>query len=110
MNWSIISMQTQKQLDGLTDVVISADWMCNDVNNIVRNSGTVTFNPPQESFVPYDQLTQEQVLQWVFDYLGQDQVTAIEANLAQQLAYQQNPPVVVLPNPWVQISAEVWSN
>lgn len=93
-------METQKQLDGLTDVVISASWLCNDDNNIVRKGGTVTFDPPQATFVPYDQLTQMQVIQWVFDALGQDQVTAIEADLAEQLAYQQDPPVVVLPNPW----------
>ena len=100
MNWSIISMETQKQLDGLTDVVISANWMCNDDDNIVRNTGTVVFNPPQATFTPYDQLTQMQVLQWVFDVLGEGEVLSIEANLDTQLAYQQNPPVVVLPNPW----------
>jgi hypothetical protein len=100
MNWSIISMETQKQLDGLTDVVISANWMCNDDNNIVRNSGSVKFDPPQATFVPYDQLTQAQVIQWVFDYLGEDKVLSIEADLTAQLAYQENPPVVVLPNPW----------
>ena len=98
-------METQKQLDGLTDVVISANWLCNDDDNIVRNSGTVTFRPPQSTYTMYDQLTESQVLQWVFDYLGQDQVIAIEANLAEQLAYQQNPPVVVLPNPWFNQSA-----
>lgn len=100
MNWSIISMETQKQLDGLTDVVISANWMCNDDENIVRTTGTSIFTPPQTAFVPYDQLTEPQVIQWVFDVLGEGKVLAIETNLAEQLAYQQNPPVVVLPNPW----------
>jgi len=93
-------MLTQKQLDGLTDVVVQASWVCSDDNNLVGMSGEVQFNPPQATFVPYDQLTQAQVLQWVFDSLGQTQVTAIETNLTEQLAYQQNPPVVVLPNPW----------
>ena len=93
-------MQTQKQLDGLTDVVISANWLCNDDTDTVRTGGTTTFTPPQSTFVPYDQLTQMQVLQWVFDALGEDEVLSIEANLETQLAYQQNPPVVVLPNPW----------
>ena len=100
MNWSIISMQTQKQLDGLTDVVISANWLCKDDNDIVRTGGVVEFTPPQSGFVPYDQLTQMQVLQWVFDSLGEGEVLSIEANLDTQLAYQQNPPVVILPNPW----------
>jgi hypothetical protein len=100
MNWSIISMETQKQLDGLTDVVISASWMCNDDNNIVRTSGTVKFDPPQATFVQYDQLTEPTVIQWVFDSLGEDKVFAIEAALQAQLDYIQNPPVVILPNPW----------
>ena len=100
MNWSIISMETQKQLDGLTDVVISANWMCNDDNNLVRTTGTVTFDPPQATFVPYDQLTEMQVIQWVFDSLGEGKVLTIEAALQAQLDYMQNPPVVILPNPW----------
>jgi hypothetical protein len=100
MNWSIISMQTQKQLDGLTDVVIGASWLCNDDTDTVRTGGSTTFTPPQSSFVPYDQLTQMQVLQWVFDALGEDKVLSIEADLQAQLDYIQNPPVVVLPNPW----------
>lgn len=100
MNWSIISMETQKQLDSLTDVVISANWMCNDDNNIVRTTGVVTFDPPQATFVPYDQLTEPQVIQWVFDALGEGKVLAIEAALQAQLDYMQNPPVVILPNPW----------
>ena len=93
-------METQKQLDGLTDVVISANWLCNDDTNTVRMGGITTFTPPQSAFVPYDQLTQSQVLQWVFDALGEGEVLSIEANLQAQLDYIQNPPVVVLPNPW----------
>lgn len=93
-------MQTQKQLDGLTDVVISASWLCNDDNNMVRIGGTTEFSPPQSNFVPYDQLTQPTVLQWVFDNLGQDKVFSIEADLQAQLDYINNPPVTILPNPW----------
>ena len=94
-------METQKQLDGLTDVVISANWLCKDDNDIVRTSGFVEFTPPQSGFVPYDQLTEMQVIQWVFNTLGKDKVFAIETALQAQIDYINNPPIVILPNPWV---------
>lgn len=102
MIWSIISMVTQNQLDGLTDVVISAKWLCSDSNDTVRVGGTTVFTTPQLNFTPYDQLTESQVLQWIFDALGQEKVAEIEANLEAQIAYQANPPVTVLPNPWAE--------
>jgi len=61
--------------------------------------GSCSFAPPTENFTPYDQLTEQQVLDWCFDN-GVDQA-AIEANVTQQINNQINPPVVVLPLPWV---------
>jgi len=37
---------------------------------------------------------------WVQDALGEEQVASYEANVAQQIADQQDPPVVNPPLPW----------
>lgn len=91
-----------KPVEGtLTDVVINADWRCNGTDETYSGTcyGSCSFAPPSGSFTPYPDLTQEQVLDWCYQN-GVDQ-TAIEANVTLQIQNQINPPVVVLPLPWV---------
>jgi hypothetical protein len=52
------------------------------------------------TFTPYASLTQAQVIGWVQDALGEEQVASYEANVAQQIENQINPPVVTPPLPW----------
>jgi len=86
-----------------TDVVITADWRCNGTQDQYSGTcyGSCSFSPPSGSFTPYDELTQEQVLNWCYEN-GVDK-TAIEANVTQQIENQINPPVVTLPLPWVPV-------
>ena len=83
------------------DVVITADWRCNGSQDNYSGTcyGSCSFQPPSGSFTPYEDLTQEQVLQWCYEN-GVDK-TAIEANVTLQIENQINPPVVSLPLPWV---------
>ena len=83
-----------------TDVVITADWRCNGSQESFSGTcyGSCSFAPPSGSFTPYDQLTEQQVLDWCYAN-GVDQ-SAIEANVSLQIANQINPPVVSLPLPW----------
>jgi hypothetical protein len=85
-----------------TDVVITADWRCNGSQDQYSGTcyGSASFAPPSGSgFTPYDQLTEQQVLDWCFAN-GVDQ-KAIEANVTQQINDQINPPVISPPLPWV---------
>lgn len=67
--------------------------------------GACSFAPPTGSFTPYEDLTEQQVLDWCFAN-GVDQA-AIEANVAAQIENQINPPVVALPLPWVPVPPPV---
>lgn len=100
--WTITSMLTALQADGQTNVVQNVIWLCEDTDgtNTARQGGTTEMTPPGPSFTPYDQLTEAQVIGWVQATLGQEQVSAIEQSLTDQLAYMQAPPVVALPLPW----------
>ena len=84
-----------------TDVVITADWRCNGSQESFSGTcyGSCSFAPPTGSFTPYPDLTQDQVLDWCYAN-GVDQA-AIEANVSLQIQNQIDPPVVVLPLPWV---------
>jgi hypothetical protein len=55
---------------------------------------------PEAPFTPYADLTEAQVIGWVQDALGTEQVDAYEANVAAQIEAQINPPVVTPPLPW----------
>lgn len=105
MNWIIEQLWVKPTEGNLSDVVITAAWRCND-SQLVQGKeyygtcyGTASFTPPDPSaFIPYSNLTQNQVLQWVWDS-GVDKA-AIEANVTQQINQAINPPVITPPLPW----------
>ena len=109
ISWIIERLLCKPVEGSLTDVVITADWRCNGTETTGSGDtektysgtcyGSCSFAPPTENFTPYDQLTEQQVLDWCFAN-GVDK-TAIEANVTQQINDQIDPPVVVLPLPWV---------
>ena len=100
ISWIIERLLVKPTEGTLTDVVITADWRCNGLQDSYSGTcyGSCSFAPPSGSFTPYDQLTEQQVLDWCYQN-GVDK-TAIEANVTQQIENQINPPVVVLPLPW----------
>ena len=107
--WLIERLLTKPVEGSNTDVVITADWRCNGTETTGSGDteqtysgtcyGSCSFAPPTGSFTPYEDLTEQQVLDWCFAN-GVDQA-AIEANVSLQIANQINPPVVSLPLPWV---------
>lgn len=108
--WTIANMQVVPQLDDETDVVVQATWVCTGVQEVngktYTNSaeGAGSFSAPQQGqpFTPYDQLTQEQVLTWVWQTISQEK---IESSVQGVLNNEINPPTVELPLPWATPAA-----
>ena len=109
ISWIIERLLVKPTEGSLTDVVITADWRCNGTETTGSGDtektysgtcyGSCSFAPPTDAFTPYPDLTEQQVLDWCYAN-GVDK-TAIEANVSLQIQNQINPPVVVLPLPWV---------
>jgi hypothetical protein len=101
LSWIIERLLVKPTEGSLTDVVITADWRCNGSQDQYSGTcyGSASFAPPSENFTPYDQLTEQQVLDWCFAN-GVDQ-KAIETNVTQQINDQINPPVIAPPLPWL---------
>jgi hypothetical protein len=101
ISWIIERLLVKPTEGSYTDVVITADWRCNGSQDSYSGTcyGSCSFAPPTGSFTPYNELTEQQVLGWCYAN-GVDQA-AIEANVTAQIEAQINPPVVVLPLPWV---------
>lgn len=105
--WLIERLLVKPTEGSLTDVVITADWRCNGSQETYSGTcyGSCSFAPPSGSFTPYEDLTEQQVLDWCYEN-GVDK-TAIEANVTSQIENQINPPVVALPLPWVPVPPPV---
>jgi hypothetical protein len=104
-NWVVSQMETKPQEDGLTDVVVIVHWRRNatlvdgDKTYFADVYGSMGCPTPSETdFTAYPDLTFEQVCGWLEDGLD---VPALDLSLDQQIENQINPPIIVLPNPWV---------
>ena len=110
MTWAVTSMACYPQAEGETDVVFNVFWQCtgqevvgNDpttsqvYNGRIAGSQPVTYTAGSP-YTPYDQLTQAQVLGWIWA-AGVDK-TATEAQVQIQIDNAINPPVVTPPLPW----------
>jgi hypothetical protein len=63
--------------------------------------GVPAKDPSDSTFIPFDQLTEAEVKQWVLDTMGEEAVTALQANLDGQIEAQKNP-VTATGTPWSQ--------
>lgn len=110
--WKIVQMVAYPQLEGQTDVVFEVYWSCNGAqtangktySDYVTNTAKVTYTAGSP-YTPYADLTQAQVLGWVWAS-GVDQAVT-EAAVQQAIDLQINPPVVSPPLPWVQPVTDV---
>ena len=100
ITWSITTLNCYPQADGHSDVVFTAHWTCTGVQDAYSASvySTCALPAPEGSFTPYADLTEEQVLGWIWAN-GVDKA-ATEAAVEQQIQNQINPPVVNPPLPW----------
>ncbi len=100
--WTVTAMDCYPQEDGHTDVVFNVHWTCSGTDGTYNGSVYSTCAVPvsTEDFIPYPDLTQDDVLGWIWAN-GVDQ-SATQAAVAQQISNQINPPVVTPPLPWSQ--------
>jgi hypothetical protein len=102
--WTIQAMDCVPQEDGHTDVVVVAHWNVQGTDGTYNASvyGTQSFTYDSgKAFIPYESLTQDEVVGWVQAGMGAEGVASLQANLDTQIENQINPPIVTPPLPWV---------
>lgn len=101
--WAVVQMDCYPEAEGETDVVFTVHWTLTATDGTytgyVYGSQGVTYEAGSP-YTPYADLTETQVIGWVQSAMGEEQVAAYEANAAEQIANQINPPVVTPPLPW----------
>lgn len=87
-NWSIADLN-RKTEDGF---VFTVHWRLDASNEAYSEGayGSIGLERPEE-LIPFDQLTPDQVIQWVKDYFGEEKVAEIEAALADRISERQTP-------------------
>jgi hypothetical protein len=108
-NWTVAQLDCYPEYEGHKDVVFTAHWRLDgtDGEHTAGVYGSVGLTlDPEAKFTPYADLTQAQVIGWVKDALGEEQVTSYEESVAKQIEALINPPVVNPPLPWAAAPVE----
>jgi len=102
ITWTVTEMTCYPEAENYTDVVFAVYWVCSGVQDTystqVAALSACNVPLPSTSFTPYADLTQEQVLDWIWTN-GVDRA-AVELQVQALIDLQINPPVVILPLPW----------
>ena len=100
--WALNPLVVKLANDGLTNVVYLVNWRLTGAEDTYSANvyGDVNVPAPEGTFTPYNDLTEAQVQEWVESALGEEQVAAYKAAIAQQIELQKNPIDAVLPSPW----------
>ena len=103
-NWTISALDCIPDLDGKLDYVVVAHWQCQGTDGTffgqVYSTATFVVDPQKTDYVPYADLTEELVVAWVQDAIGEDGVAATYASIDTQIENQVNPPIITPPLPW----------
>jgi len=115
--WSITKLQVIPQHDDKQNVVVAVDWLVNandEVNLLTASAAGTKQFVLGAFFIPYDQLTEQQVLNWCFapetivwtdldgvehssiNYLKDEWEAQVTGQIERQLAKKQSEPAL----PW----------
>lgn len=98
--WTVTNMSVLQTPQ--PDFVVGAQWLCSGVegDNSGEISGSQSFPDQQgDNFVPYADLTESQVLDWVWEQMGENGKSNSEACVEGQIESEKNPPVSPTPEP-----------
>lgn len=101
--WKIKSMQTMNQPESDYVVFVQADLEGIDGNYKASSFVNVALDTtPKDTFTPYNELTEQQVVEWIKEVLTPEGVANLEADVQIKIDALINPPVVPqdTPLPW----------
>jgi len=102
--WKVKSLEVIPSAGQLTDVVHRVKWTLQGVDQQylgeLDNQITIVLDE-NSAFVPFENLTEEEVIAWIQNTLGQVGVEAYQRAIEQQIDKQKNPPSINRVPPWV---------
>jgi len=105
-NWNCRTVDAYVEKDEETDVVYNVHWIVTGTSDEVdpqdnpysaTSIGTQTIDTDIiTGFIPFDEVTNEEVVDWTQTAMGEEQVTAIETGIASQIESKIHPTTVTL--------------
>jgi len=105
-DWNCKTVDVHPQEEGETDVVYNVHWIVTGTSDqldpqgnayVATNIGTQTVPlDPETPFIPFEDLTNEVVVEWTKEAMGEEQVTQIEENIASQIGELENPTSITM--------------
>jgi hypothetical protein len=102
MNWIVTNLFTVNQPEQGYVVTALYNVVQTDGQYSAEMSGCAQFNVEGSTFIPYEELTNDIVVGWIQQELGESGIESIEACLNGQIETQKNPPISPenTPLPW----------
>ena len=98
-DWNCKTVDVHPKEEGETDVVYNVHWIVTgvDVDYSASCIGTQVV-PLSEggTFIPFEDLTNDVVVEWTKEAMGEEQVTQIEASVASEIEGKINPTSVTM--------------
>ena len=105
-NWNCRTVDAYVEQDNEADVVYNVHWIVTGTSDEVdpngnaysaTNIGTQSLDTSEiPNFIPFDEVTNEEVVAWTQAAMGEEQVTAIETSIASQIESKIHPTTVTL--------------
>ena len=100
--WKVTGLMVQNEGD-LEKVAVMSNFSISGTDGEYTGQVSYAVNllqPDAENFTQYDDITEEQALQWTQSALGEDRVSAMEQEVADQIAKAAIPVPQPAPLPW----------
>jgi hypothetical protein len=103
--WGIVQLEAYPEYANETNVVFTVHWNLTGTEDTHTGYvyGSVGLELDEEAeFTPFADLTKEQVIGWVHEALGPEQVATYEESVANQIEVSKTPTVVYPTLPWTE--------
>ena len=105
-NWNCKTVDAYVEQNEEADVVYNVHWRVSGISDEIdfqgfpysaSSIGTQMLDVSEiTNFIPFDQVTNEEVVEWTQEAMGEEQVTQIEASIASQIESLIHPTTITL--------------
>lgn len=98
-DWNCKTVDVHPQEEGQTDVVYNVHWVVTGTDGDYSSNAIGTQVVPLSegsTFIPFENLTNEIVVEWTKEAMGEETVESIEAGIASQIESLINPTSVTM--------------
>jgi hypothetical protein len=101
--WKITKLDTESSTE-YPNTVVAAHWECTGTDGTYsgRTFKMIYLDPPENNFIEFNRLSEQQVIAWVHEKMGEETVAYWEGLVDIQIEKQHRPPVQSPGLPWGQ--------